>query len=252
MAVPCAPDHAGALRLFLPGAFAGPLDDLARLWQATAPDVALDFHPFVPSGILAREILDGAPADVYVSANRRFMDEVWEAGLVAHQRRLAGNRLCIIVRRHRAADVRSLPDLCRPGLRVVTPQSATDPCGQYIVELWERAGLGDAMSTKEARGELIHSVGSGDLPRFLGDGRADAGVFYASEARSLGDAVATVFLPPELDFHERIAFWIGTVARAGRRHPAGDASVDLMTSAAGQDLLVTHGFLPAASSGNQH
>jgi molybdate transport system substrate-binding protein len=231
----------------MPGAFAGLPEDLRAGFSAVAPGAELAFHAFVPSGILAREILDGAEADVYVSANVRFMADLWRAGLVPHPHLLAGNRLCIIVRPDRADRIRRLEDLIRPDVRLVTPQSATDPCGQYVVELFERAGLAEAMRTKEENASLIHSVGSGDLPAFLADDRADAGIFYASEAQGLGDAVVTVDLPTDLDFRDRITFVIGVVVRGDHLHPLARAFVDFLVGSDGQALLSRHGFLPAAS-----
>src|SRR5262245_34146396 len=78
------PDPSGdrPLSLFMPGAFAGLPEELRAGFAAVAPGTALAFHAFVPSGILAREILGGADADVYVSANVRFMADLWRAGLV--------------------------------------------------------------------------------------------------------------------------------------------------------------------------
>lgn len=230
--------------LFLPGAFAGLGEAITTGFAPVAPDQDLVFHRFVPSGMLAREILDGAEADVYVSANIRFMADLWRAGFTPAPRVLAGNRLCIIVRPDQADRVRELTDLTRPGIRVVTPQSETDPCGQYVVSLFERAGITDVMSDKSARSELIHSIGSGDIPAFLSDGRADAGIFYASEAIALGQSVVTVHLPITLDFRDQIVFVIAAVRRNDTFHPSADAFIHFMTDGAGQNLLSDHGFLP--------
>lgn len=233
--------------LFLPGAFAGLQNELRRGFAAVAPAADLQFHAFVPSGRLAREILAGARADVFVSANIRYMEEVRRAGLVRTPSVLAGNQLCIVVHPDRAAAVAGLNDLSRGGLRLVTPQSETDPCGQYAAELFERAGLTGAMHRKLERSELVHSQGSGDLPSFLADGRADAGIFYASEAWALGDAVHTVALPASLDCRERIVFMVGVVQRRAQPHPGVVPFVDYLLGPVGQELLQRHGFLPAAA-----
>jgi molybdate transport system substrate-binding protein len=231
------------LRVFMPGAFAGMPERIGQEYNTRRSDVALDFHAFIPSGELARKILSGAEADVYVSANRRYMDELQQAGLVRDPRALAGNRLCIIVRPDRQADVADLEDLTRPGVRLVTPQSGSDPCGQYIVEMFERAGLTSVMQDKEQSGELVHSFGSGDLPGYLFDGRVDAGVFYASEAQAIIDSVVVRDLPVELDMRERIEFMIGAVERSEDENADAREFVEFMCGDDGQALLEEHGFL---------
>lgn len=236
------------LTLFLPGAFAKLGDALRESFGAIAPEVELAFHAFIPSGALAREILDGAAADVYVSANVRYMDDLRRAGLVRDSHRLAGNRLCIIVRPDRAHQVTALEDLTRDGVRVVAPQSDTDPCGQYVRAMFERAGLTETMRTKAARGELLHSYGSGDLPAFLTNDRADAGLLYASETLALGESVATVALPRDLDMRDDISFTIGSIIRDGRENPIAKRFVGHLLSPVGQALMVEHGFLPAGTS----
>lgn len=207
------------LFLFLPGAFASMGADIQEEAAAALPGTELMFHEFVPSGLLAQEIRDGAPADVYVSANTRFMTGLHEAGFVPSPELLAGNRLCIIVRPDAASQIRALDDLIRPTTTLVTPQSQTDPCGQYVVELFERAGITAHIDAKREAGTLMHSRGSGDLPGYLFDGRAQAGIFYHSETIALGSRVAVI---------------------DSRAQPM----VDWFLGSAGQALLERHGFLP--------
>lgn len=236
------------LSLFLPGAFAAMGDDIRHGVAAALPGTALAFHEFIPSGMLAREIREGAPADVYVSANTRFMNELHEAGFVPQSAALAGNRLCIIVRPDAADAIRSLDDLTRPETTLVTPQSQTDPCGHYVVELFERAGISAVMESKRDAGMLMHSRGSGDLPGYLCDGRAQAGIFYHSETIALGDRVITIELPAELDLRDRIQFTIGAVERNGVIDPRSHLVVEWFLGRDGQALLQRHGFLPSRAS----
>jgi molybdate transport system substrate-binding protein len=230
----------------MPGVFARVADGIRASFAALDPRVRLWFHPFVATGLLAEEILAGAAADVFVSANRRYMDEVVAAGLVASPCVVAGNRLCIVVERGRAAEVAGLEDLTRPALRVVTPQSRTDPCGQYVVELFGRAGLTGAMAAKEQSGELFHSRGSGDLPGYVTGGQAAAGILYLSEARGISDAVAVVELAPPLDLADSITFLAGAVGRPDPE-PAAQAFVEHLARAPGQQVLERAGMVPLAA-----
>jgi len=232
----------GLVRVAMPGAFARLGPQLADQFAATAPIAAdgacasIVFAAFRPSGLLAQAILAGEPADVYVSANVLWMRRLQRAGRVRRWSTLARNRLCIVA--CPGAPVARLADLTRPGLRVVVPQAATDPCGRYIEHLWRREGLLEAMRAKQAAGELVRSVGSGDLPGFLLDGRAQVGMFYLSEARQLDPGqVHTLALPAEQDLHERIRFVVAALSERGAPF------VRYLLSPAGRDTLVAAGFV---------
>jgi molybdate transport system substrate-binding protein len=223
-------NHPDALQVWMPGAFArlGPV--FAREFDAES-DLPIVFAPFRPSGLLAKRILAGEPADVYVSANVLWMHRLQRAGLVRHWTTLARNRLCLIARADVLLD--GLTDLSRSGLTVVAPQAATDPCGRYVELCWRATGMWPAMRAKQASGELLRSVGSGDLPGFLLDGRAQAGVLYLSEARQLdATLIRTIELPPSEDLHERIRFVVGALTTRGEpfvrwlRGPSGQARLD--------------------------
>ena len=144
------------------------------------------------------------------------------------------------------AAVHNLPTLFESGLTVVIPQSDTDHCRQYVVRMLARAGLTETAAMHERDGRLLHSRGSGDLPSFLFEGRAGAGIFYASEAAALGARVTAVDLPPDLDMRDEIRFKIGAVEREGGPHPRAASFVDLMCGEGGQRLLTEAGFLAAS------
>lgn len=190
-------------------------------------------------------ILDGAPADVYVSANRHFMDQVEEAGRARGPRRLAGNALCIIALPGAEAGISDLCSLVASNRRIVAPQPQTDPCGRYIADQFCALGLDADVAARLTAGTLMHSHGSGDLPGFLRDGRVETGILYRSETGAIRDWVQVIDLPPGQDCHEKIHFMISAIAQDGACHPAADAFVTWMTGPAGQAMLVDAGFLPA-------
>jgi molybdate transport system substrate-binding protein len=228
-------DGREVVRAWMPGAFArlGPL--LADDFVAATGQV-VEFAPFRPSGMLAQQILNGEHADVYVSANVLWMRRLQRAGCAPHWATLARNRLCLIARPH--ASVACLDDLARAGLKVVAPQAQTDPCGRYVEQLWRGTGLLSSLRAKQARGELLRSVGSGDLPAYLLDGRGDVGILYFSEALQLDPGVLeAIELPPEQDMHDRIRFVIAALTSAGRPF------VRWLLDAPGQQRLQAAGFL---------
>lgn len=203
-----------SLHVRMPGAFAQLGPALAQDFSARSGQ-PIAFAAFRPSGLLAEAILAGEPADVYVSANVDWMRRVQRAGLVRRWATLARNRLCLIGLP--GTRLEQVADLARPGLRVVAPQAATDPCGRYAEVCWREAGILRQMRAKQATGELVRSIGSGDLPQFLLDGRAQVGMLYVSEARQLDAArVHTFELPPDTDLHTRIRFVVGALTERGQ------------------------------------
>jgi len=227
-----------ALRVHMPGAFArlGPELADAFVRTDTGRGQRVEFAAFRPSGLLAQAILSGERADVYVSANTLWMRRLQRTGRVRHWSTLARNRLCVVALPR--AGVRTLPDLGRPGLTVVAPQAATDPCGRYVEELWRREGMLPDMLAKQARGELVRSVGSGDLPAYLFDGRAHAGIFYLTEARQLDPSrVETLELPPSQDLRERIRFVIAALTAQG------EPFIRFLLGRQGKSQLCAAGFL---------
>jgi molybdate transport system substrate-binding protein len=229
---------ADAVRVSMPGAFARLGPELADAFARANADhtTRIQLAAFRPSGLLAEAILAGEPADVYVSANVLWMRRLQRSGHVQRWSTLARNRLCSVA--VPGADVGCLRDLLRPGLGVVVPQSATDPCGRYVEQLWHREGMLGDMLAKQARGELLRSVGSGDLPGYLLDGRAQAGMLYLSEARQLDPVrVQTLELRPTDDLRERIRF---VVAALGAR---GEPFARFLLGPEGQSILRAAGFI---------
>src|SRR5919198_6320603 len=111
---------AGAgLRVCMPGVFAGCAEQIRDSFVRAEPAALLSFLPFRPTGLLASDILGGAEADVFVSANWQYMDDLRRAGLVHEPRVIARNRLCIVVAAEHGGTIAGLADLAKPGVRVV-------------------------------------------------------------------------------------------------------------------------------------
>ncbi len=230
-----------SLTVFAPGSFNPVRSALRDRFRDLRPDVELVFHPPAYSGLLAAQILAGAPADVFVSANRRYVEDLHRAGLVPAPRILAGNRLGLVVRADLAGTVRAVIDLARGGLRLLVRPHTTDPLGQYAAELLDRAGLADAIARKRAAGEVIGELGQ--LSTLLAHGQVDAAIAYATAVAGLPPSAVPVPLPPSLDLHDRIVFAVGALARDGKSHPAAEPFVDYLLGPVGQRVLERAGFL---------
>lgn len=156
--------------------------DVRPAFEALAPALESDEgvrvrYVFGSSGQLKEQILNGAPFDVYASANAAFVDEVVTAGRADGSTRIhyATGRLAIIARDGLAVpdDIRSLAEASYSRIAIANPDHA--PYGVAAREAMESADVWSRVSSKVVRGDNV-----ADAVRFVTSGNADAGVVALS------------------------------------------------------------------------
>ncbi len=203
-------------------------------FERAHPGTSVRFN-FGSSSTLAIQIEQGAPADVFASADLATVDTLVTAGRVSGRPWIfAGNRLVIVTKPGNPADVRTLDDLSDLG--TVALCADTVPCGKYAAQVLDRASVAMPES-RVTRGRdvkaTIAAVTTGD---------ADAAVVYGTDAAAAGDAVTTVTIPDARNTTATYA--IAVVADRGNRATAR-AFVRAVTSAPAHATLGSFGFLPA-------
>ncbi|WP_432483075.1 molybdate ABC transporter substrate-binding protein [Kineococcus esterisolvens] len=188
------------------------------------------------SSDLATQVLEGAPADVFASADGATMARVADAGLLAGEPEVfATNVLTVATPAGNPAGVTSFADLARPGLAVVVcaPQV---PCGAAAQRVQEAAGV--ALSPVSEESSVTDVLGK------VTTGQADAGLVYATDAARAGDAVTGLPIP-------EAAAAVNSYPVAALRDAAAPALaaefVAAVIGAQGRAVLVDAGFgVPAA------
>ena len=183
------------------------------------------------SSALRAQILEGAPVDVFVSANTSNMDQVVAAGAVAGEPVVfAHNRLRIAVPAGNPGRVTGLHDFARGDL-LIGVCAAQVPCGELAHEALSRAGVTPAIDTNEPDVRaLLTKVELGEL---------DAALTYATDVMSAGERVEGIDVPDA--FNVEATYPIAVLADAP--HPrAAAAFVSFVTSEAGRAILTRHGF----------
>ncbi len=212
--------------------------DLEAGFEAAEPDAELSIS-FAGSQVLRLQIEQGAPADLFASANQRHMDALVRSGLVVDSRVFAGNRLVVIVPLDNPAGIERFADLARA--RRVVLGAPNVPIGGYSRELLRRAGqeLGPGFE----REVLDHVVSEETNVRMVRAkvelGEADAAIVYRTDAFS-SKRVRTIPIPDSLAVPAD--YFIGRVARSNDGELAR-RWVDYVLSAAGRDILRRHGFV---------
>jgi molybdate transport system substrate-binding protein len=184
------------------------------------------------SSSLRTQILEGAPVDVFASADASVMDQVLGASLVSGAPRVfARNRLQIAVPAGNPAGIRGLGDFADPRLRLGLC-AETVPCGGFAREALERAGVVPALDTEEPDVRaLLTKIELGEL---------DAGITYRTDVASAQDAVEGIDLPPEADV---TAEYTIACLRYAPNPDAADAFVRFVLSEDGRAILVGNGFI---------
>lgn len=132
------------------------------------------------SSALAMQIRNGAPADVFFSADEAKMDELAKAGLLAAdtRRSLLSNTLVIVVNAERGARVTAPADLAQTGIRrIALAEPQTVPAGIYARAWLERIGLWSKLTSRLVPTENVRAC----LVAVEG-GNADAGIVYKTDA----------------------------------------------------------------------
>ncbi len=243
----CAPaPPADTLTVFAAASLKEAFTELGQAFQARRAGVAISFN-FAGSQQLAQQLAAGAPADVFASANQRQMDAAAEVGRVAPgaAQPFAGNRLIVVLPGDNPAGLHTLPDLARPGLRIVLAAEVV-PVGQYSLEFLEKASGDPAFPASFKDGVLANVMSYEENVRAVLSkvalGEADAGIVYLSDVAGDGaDRVQRLDIPDALN--ALAVYPIAPIADSAR--PAlAETFVAFVLSADGQAILVRHGFLP--------
>jgi molybdate transport system substrate-binding protein len=222
---------AGKLQVFAAASLTEAFTALGKSFESEHPGVKVEFN-FGASSALARQIDQGAPADVFASADEANMAAVTDAGDAADPKPFARNRLAILVEKGNPKKIAGLADTARPGVVLVlcAPQV---PCGRYAAAAYAKAGVTPKPASLEDNVKGV--VAKVTL------GEADAGIVYVTDARAAGENAATVAVDnadsPDLE----AVYPIAVTSHA--KNPAARAWVDFVLSRAGQRALGSFGFL---------
>jgi len=198
-------------------------------FQKEHPGVSVTFN-FAGSQALATQIQQGAPADVFASADQKNMTKV--ADLVGAPRVFAQNVLEIVVAKGNPKEIRSLGDLARKDLIVVLAGPEV-PAGRYAAEALAKQGV--TVKPKSLEDNVKGVVNKVAL------GSADAGIVSATDVTAAGDEVEGVEIPSDQNV---TATYPIAVVKASKNQQLAQAWVDHVASGAGQAFLKDAGFLP--------
>lgn len=219
------------LRVFAAASLTEAFTALGKAFEADHPDVKVAFS-FAASSALAQQIADGAPADVFASADEANMKKVTDAGDALDPVVVARNRLAIVVEKGNPKGITGLADLAKAG--VVLVLCAPDvPCGKLAAAALAMAGVDVTPASLEENVKAVLSK--------VTLGEADAGVVYVTDVKAAGAGVEGVDIDiagePALE-----AVYPMAITTAAKRATEARQWIDFVRSPAGQRTLATFGF----------
>ena len=220
----------GDLTVLAAASLTAAYNQIGQDFMKAHPDGRVTFS-FGGSQTLVTQILQGAPADVFASADQPNMQKLVDGGLADGKPVVfTQNRLQIVVQAGNPKKIASLHDLANPGL-VVDLCAPAVPCGSYAAQAFARANV---KVTAKSQEQDVKSV----VTR-VSLGEADAGIVYTTDVKAEGPSVAGVDIPAD----QNVIATYPIVRVKGTRNPTtANAFIDWVVGAMGQKVLAQYGF----------
>jgi molybdate transport system substrate-binding protein len=231
---------AGPVVVFAAASLKSALDDIASEWQRATGRVARISYAGTPA--LARQIEQGAPADIFISADRDWMDYLSRRALVRDPRPLLGNRLVLVAPAGSGATLQLGPDAPMAAVlgegRLAVANVDAVPAGRYA-----KVALGSLGVWKQVAGRLVQTPDVRAALRLVARGEAPLGIVYATDAKAEPKVrVVDVF---DETTHPAILYMTAAVAESA--DPGGDAFLAFLRGASARRIFEREGFTVVAS-----
>ena len=240
------PSQAVDLNVFAAASLTEPFGELGKMFEADHPGAKVVYN-FAGSQQLAQQINQGAPADVFASANKAQMNAVIQAGGIVSgtQQTFAKNRLVVIIPKDNPAGLKELKDLANPGLKLILAAKEV-PVGGYSLDFLDKAtadpAFGAAFKDEVLKNVVSYEDNVKSVLTKVALGEADAGIVYSSDI-SGQDAgkVGRLDIPDALNV---IASYPIAPVKESKNPDLAQAFIDLVLSQKGQEILAKYHFIP--------
>ena len=248
-ATPAAAQTGGAapsvLTIFAAASLTDAFEELGALFQRGHSAITVRFN-FAGSQQLAAQLEQGASADVFASADQRWMAEVQRLGLaVGIPVVFAHNRLVVVLPAENPARIQRLEDLARPGLKLVLAADAV-PAGRYsrdvLRNLSRLPGFGSGYAQRVLANVVSEEENVKGVVAKVQLGEADAGVVYRSDVTpAIAEKLRVIDIPAAANI---VASYPIVVLSTSGAPGAARAFVELVRGVEGRATLAKHGLTP--------
>ena len=216
------------------------LDEIAHLYSTDHTDAEVHFN-LGGSGTLQRQIEQGAPVDIFISASPKEMNSLQSQGLLLTGTRkdLVRNSVVLIVPVE-STSISGFQDLTKAGVKAVAVgEPQTVPAGKYAQEVLTHFGIYDELKPKFVLAKDVRQVLT-----YVETGNADAGIVYATDAK-ISKKVTMVATAPE-NSHSPVDYPAAVIKNS--KNPAGAKMfLEFLGGEKARAVFQKYGFIPAGS-----
>lgn len=215
------------------------LQDIVRLYHAEDPNVSVHLN-LGASGTLQRQIEQGAPVDLFISASPAEMNALESQNLIlpATRKDLVTNSVVLIAPKGRAG-IRHFQDLADPSVKIIAignPQSV--PAGKYAQEILVHFGLWDKLKPK-----FVFAADVRQVLAYVETGNADAGIVYETDVLISNGVTVVATAPP--GSHSPVIYPVAVI-RGSRNVAAAKALESFLLGPKSAAVFRKYGFAPVA------
>ncbi|RPH61892.1 MAG: molybdate ABC transporter substrate-binding protein, partial [Chloroflexi bacterium] len=222
--------------------------ELGKTFEAQNPGVTVAFS-FAGSQQLAQQLDQGAEADVFASASKKYMDAAVTSKRVVKYdaKTFVTNRLVVIFPKDNPAGLQELKDLAKAGIKLDLADKAV-PVGQYSLDFLDKA-IKDEKFGASFKDDVLKNVVSyeTDVKAVVSKvalGEADAGIVYVTDFNSAADKLGMVDIPDALN---SIASYPIAALTDSNYPDLASAFIALVLSPDGQQVMAKYNFIPAVT-----
>ena len=212
------------------------LNELKPIFEEQHPHISLVFH-FGSSGKLAKQIEQGAPSDVFLSASKKDMDTLEAKELIQKETRtdFAKNKLVLITNSDKPIQASSFDTIPVGQIQhFAIGEPDTVPAGRYAKETLETVGLWPSLQGKLVLGSDVRQVLT-----YVSSGNAELGIVYSSDATKAENIM--VLAEAKKEWHHPIVY-PGAVVAASTNQEEAQAFMSFISGKQGKEILAKYGF----------
>lgn len=237
-------DPQGSLTVFAAASLIEAFNEIGESYEAANPGVQITLN-YAGSQQLAQQLSQGAPADVFASADKEQMDNVISSGRVLQgmEVKFVRNRLLIIVPEDNPGQIQDFGDLSNPGLEIILADGAV-PVGRYSLQMLSRASQSNLYGDGFKQDVLNNAVSYEENVRAVLSkvilGEADAGIVYVSDGWGINaEEVRLISIPDQVN--ASASYYISPVSDSSNQGLAQDF-IEFVLSPESQAILARYGF----------